>query len=100
MDFKPLSKHEKGLTGHYQSYHTILTSRLSQFKRSSGQSTPSTRQTSDNTPTSSIGSARSIRIGETTFSSIGKAAALLKVEELYPKFKQKKYNHFRYHNEQ
>lgn len=75
MDFHPLGKHEKSLTGHYQSYHTILTSRLSknsQLKRSSGQSTPSTRQTSDNTPTSSIGSVRSIKIGQTTPNSTGK----------------------------
>lgn len=63
MDYEPLSKYEKNLTGHYQSQHPLHAMRSSAYypKRSSGQSTPASKRTTDNSPASSVGSIRSIR---------------------------------------
>lgn len=59
-----MGKYEKSLTGHFQSYHPLFSVRSnakSNLKRSSGQSTPASKRTTDNTPVSSVGSTRSIR---------------------------------------
>lgn len=66
----PLSSHEKSLIGHFQSYNTIWASRFAKGPlRSSGRSTPS-RQTKENTPTSSVGSVHSFQLAGST-SSMG-----------------------------
>lgn len=75
LDLKPLSPHEKNLIGHFQSYNTIWASRFNKGQlRSSGRSTPS-RQTKDNTPTSSVGSMHSFQLAGST-SSIGDASTI------------------------
>lgn len=72
LDLQPLTKYEKSLTGHNHSYNANLSSRISKgLKRSSGQATPTGKQTMDNTPANSIGSLRSFRMGGSS-GSMGK----------------------------
>lgn len=71
LDFRPLSSYEKSLIGHYQTFNAVWGSRLAKAPhRSSGLSTPS-RQTKENTPTSSIGSLHSFQLAGSSSSLCG-----------------------------
>lgn len=71
LDMAPLSKAEQSLTGHYQSYHAILTSRVNNQqlgvggrRSASRQSTSSRCTTIESTPSSSVGSLHSLRLDQ------------------------------------
>ncbi|XP_031624564.1 serine/threonine-protein kinase 11-interacting protein isoform X5 [Contarinia nasturtii] len=70
LDSQPLNKHEKSLVGYYQSFNNwSIKHRATKPKRSSGFSTPASRQ-NDMTPASSIGSFRSFQLENSMGSTV------------------------------